>query len=205
VSEAAVDEAGARLSRPGVVVEPRKMWPSALANLGIELKGKIADGASEGRTVARLTDLGYGQALRELFRPGQPDGPVPLPLVKAVVEVLGDWRPAVDGIVFVESATRPTLTSDLADGLSRFLKVPVLGRFAIVDPSVEPGQGAMNSAQRVAAVGRRFRLEAEQLEGRSVLLVDDLVATGWTLTMAARAIRRAGATKVRPLALGSQA
>ena len=204
VSEAAVEEAGARLSRPGVVLEPRKMWPSALANLGVELKGKISDGAGEGRVVARLTDLGYGQALRELFRPDQPDGPVPVPLVRAVVEVLGDWRPTVDGIVLVESATRPTLTADFADGLSRYLKVPVLGRFAIVDPSVEPGQGAMNSAQRVAAVGRRFRLEADQLEGRSVLLVDDLVVTGWTLTLAARAVRRAGAAEVSPLALGSQ-
>ncbi|MCW2792551.1 MAG: ATP-dependent helicase, RecQ-like protein [Nocardioides sp.] len=208
VSAAAVEEAGARLSRPGVVVEPRKMWPSALDNLGIELKGKIADGAGEGRTVARLTDLGYGQALRELFRPGTPDGPVPVPLVRAVVEVLGDWRPSVDGIVYVESATRPTLTADLAEGLSRYLKVPVLGRYAIVDPSVAPRQGAANSAHRVAAVGRRFRLElgsGEGLDGQpGILLVDDLVVSGWTLTLAARALRRAGAREVLPLALASE-
>ena len=204
VSEAAVEEAGARLSRPGVVLEPRKMWPTALANLGVDLRGKIAEGASEGRAVARLTDLGYGQALRDLFRPGEADGPVPVPLVKAVVEVLGDWRPSVDGIVVVESATRPTLTADLADGLSRYLRVPVLGRYAIADPGVEPGQGAMNSAQRVAAVGRRFRLDADSLEGRSVLLVDDLVVSGWTMTLAARAARRAGAVDVLPLALATQ-
>ena len=204
VSEAAVEEAGARLSRPGVVIEPRKMWPTALGNLGVELRGKIADGASEGRAVARLTDLGYGQALRDLFRPGEPDGPVPVPLVKAVIEVLGDWRPTIEGIVVVESATRPTLTVDLADGLSRYLRVPVLGRYAIADPGVEPGQGAMNSAQRVAAVGRRFRLDSDPLEGRSVLLVDDLVVSGWTMTLAARAARQAGAAAVLPLALGTQ-
>jgi ATP-dependent DNA helicase RecQ len=205
VSTSAVEEAGARLSRPGVVVEPRKMWPTALANLGVDLRGKIGDGAAEGRAVARLTDLGHGQALRELFRPGAPDATVPVPLVKAVIEVLGDWRPTVDGIVVVESATRPTLTADLADGLSRFLRVPVLGRWAIVDPSVEPGRGAVNSAQRVAAVGRRFRLEApEDLAGRSVLLVDDLVVTGWTMTLAARAVRAAGAEQVLPLALALQ-
>jgi ATP-dependent DNA helicase RecQ len=209
VSAAAVEEAGARLSRPGVVLEPRKMWPTALANLGVDLRGKIAEGASEGRAVARLTDLGYGQALRDLFRPGEPDGPVPVPLVQAVIEVLGDWRPAVDGIVVVESATRTTLTADLAEGLSRYLRVPVVGRYAIADPSVEPGQGAMNSAQRVAAVGRRFRLDVpasddRPLEGRRVLLVDDLVATGWTMTLAARAVRRAGATEVLPLALALQ-
>jgi ATP-dependent DNA helicase RecQ len=37
-----------------------------------------------------------------------------------------------------------------------------------------------------------------------VLLVDDLVVTGWTLTLAARAVRSAGATEVLPLALGTQ-
>jgi ATP-dependent DNA helicase RecQ len=63
----------------------------------------------------------------------------------------------------------------------------------------------MNSAQRVAAVGRRFRLEADDLTGRRVLLVDDLVVTGWTLTLAARAVRRAGADAVLPLALALQA
>ncbi len=204
VSEAALAEAGARLARPGVVVEPRKMWPTALANLGVELKGKIADAASEGRAVARLTDLGYGQALRELFAPGQADGPVPIPLVQAVVEVLGDWRPEVDAIVVVESATRAQLTADLADGLSRYLKVPVVGRFEIVDPDVAPGQGAMNSAQRVAAVGRRYSLTGEVPAEARVLLVDDLVATGWTLTLAARAIRRAGASAVLPLVLATQ-
>jgi ATP-dependent DNA helicase RecQ len=35
-----------------------------------------------------------------------------------------------------------------------------------------------------------------------VLLVDDLVVTGWTMTIAARALREAGATEVLPLALG---
>ncbi|MEP9362872.1 DEAD/DEAH box helicase [Nocardioides sp. CN2-186] len=203
VSAAAVEEADARLSRPGVPIDPRKMWPSALANLGIDLKGKIAEAALEGRAVARLTDLGYGQALRELFAPGVEDGPVPVPLVRAVVEVLGDWRPPVDGIVVVESETRPLLTADLADGLSRYLRVPVLGRFAIVDPDVLPGQGTANSAQRVAAVGRRFTLQGEGLEGQRVLLVDDRVVTGWTLTLAARAVRAAGATEVRPLVLAA--
>jgi ATP-dependent DNA helicase RecQ len=177
------------------------MWPSALANLGVDLKGKIADPPAPGRAVARLTDLGHGQALRELFAPSTPDGPVPVPLVRAVIDVLGDWRPSVDAIVVVESATRPTLTADLADGLARFLKVPVAGRWAIADPDVVPGQGAMNSAQRVGAVGRRYRLEADDLTGRSVLLVDDLVVTGWTLTLAARAIRAAGAADVLPLTL----
>ncbi len=203
VSTQAQDAAHERLARPGVVVEPRKMWPTALTNLGIDLKGKIADPPSAGRAVARLTDLGYGQQLRDLFREGTPDGPVPVPLVKAVIEVLGDWKPRAEAIVFVESARRTTLTSDFADGLSRYLRIPVAGRFAIADPGVAPGQGAANSAQRVAAVLRRYRLEAD-LPAGPVLLLDDLVGTGWTLTVASRALREAGATDVLPLTLGTE-
>ena len=101
----------------------RPRWPTSASTS----RARSPRAPSEGRAVARLTDLGYGQALRELFAPATDDGPVPVPLVKAVIEVLGDWRPPVDGIVVVESATRPTLTADLADGLSRYLEVPVVG------------------------------------------------------------------------------
>ncbi|MCW2808839.1 MAG: ATP-dependent helicase RecQ [Marmoricola sp.] len=207
VSEAALAEAGERLRRPGVTLAPRKMWPSALANLGIELKGRIDKGAEPGRAVGRLTDLGHGQALRALLRPGADDGPVPRPLVDAVLEVLGDWHPEwaarPTGVAYVESARRPQLVRDLADGLARYLHLPLVARWQIVDPDVAPGQGVANSAQRVAAVGRRFDLAIDQpLDGGPVLLVDDLMGTGWTLTMAARALRAAGASAVLPLTLG---
>jgi ATP-dependent DNA helicase RecQ len=217
VSQAAIEEAGARLARPGVVIEPRKMWPQALPNLGIDLRGKIADAAEPGRAIARLTDLGHGQALRELFRPPAAGGSaleepglapsqaspvaVPVPLVRAVVEILGDWQPQVDVIVAVESATRPALVQDLASGLSRYLQRPVVGTFALVDPRVPPGAGAVNSAQRVATVSRRSALRADVPAGARVLLVDDRVVTGWTMTLAARALRQAGASAVLPLTL----
>ncbi|RYB89266.1 DEAD/DEAH box helicase [Nocardioides glacieisoli] len=208
VSEASVAEAGERLARPGVVVEPRKMWPTALANLGLDLKGKIAEGAEPGRAVARLTDLGHGQALRALFREDTPDGPVPPALAQAVMEVMKDWAPEwasrPDAIVVVESATRPTLTRDLADGLARVMQVPVVGTWAIRDHSVPPRAGQTNSAQRVAATRRRGGLDAEVPAGATVLLVDDQVATGWTLTVAAAAIREAGASAVLPLVLATQ-
>jgi ATP-dependent DNA helicase RecQ len=206
VSGAALEEAGQRLRRPGVPIAPRKMWPSALTNLGIDLKGKIAEGAEPGRAVGRLTDLGHGQALRALFRPDAEDAPVPGALVDAVLEVLRDWHPdwpaRPTGVAYVESARRPRLTRDLADGLARYLRLPLVARWEIVHPDVPPGRGSANSAQRVAAVGRRSSLAVDQpLDGGPVLLVDDLVATGWTMTLAARALRDAGASAVLPLAL----
>ncbi len=209
VSSDAVDAAADRLARPGVVIEPRKLWPTGLAAAGVDLSGRIKPPAEEGRAIARLTDLGHGQALRALFRSTGPDGggvdgPVPDGLARAMVAMLGDWRPAVDAIVVSESVTRPTLVADLAQGLSRFLGCPVVGLWAVADPSVPPGRGATNSAQRVSAVSRRCRLDLDAsgaVRDRRVLLVDDLLVTGWSLTLGAHALHAAGASAVVPLAL----
>ncbi len=63
-----------------------------------------------------------------------------------------------------------------------------------------------NSAQRVRALHGAFTVPDElaaalgRLDG-PVLLVDDLVDSGWTVTMVARELRRAGAPDVLPLAL----
>ncbi|MGO4254989.1 RecQ family ATP-dependent DNA helicase [Marmoricola sp. RAF53] len=205
ISATAVAQAGDRLARPGVVVDPRKMWPTALANLGINLKGKISAGAEEGRVVARLTDLGLGQALRDVFRPGTPDQEVPAAIVQGVIATLGDWQPRPDGIVGFASATRPLLVDSLVAGLSRYLQIPVLGRIEIRDPGVFPGQGATNSAQRIAAVSRRAALDAPDVTGKRVLLVDDLIVSGWSMTLAAYWLREAGAEAVLPLGLASEA
>ena len=184
------------------------MWPTSLANLGLDLRGKIGEGAETGRAVARLTDLGHGQALRALFREDTPDGPVPPALARAVMDVMKTWSPEwttrPDAIVVVESVTRPNLTRDLADSLSRIMQISVVGTWAVVDDTVPPRAGQANSAQRVSAVGRRCGLRADVPPGATVLLVDDLVETGWSVTLAAVALREAGASGVLPLWLGSR-
>ncbi|GAB4008705.1 DEAD/DEAH box helicase [Nocardioides ultimimeridianus] len=206
ISAAAVSEAAERIARPGVPVEPRKLWPTGLSAIGLSLSGRINPPLEEGRAIARLTDLGHGGSLRALFA-GE-DGPVPDHLARAMVTMLQDWRPRVDAIVAVESERRAQLVADLVSGLSRFLQVPVVGRFAIVDPEVPPEKGATNSAQRVAAVRRRSALRLEEgvdLAGRRVLLVDDRVGTGWTLTIAGVELHQAGAGGVVPLTLAVSA
>jgi ATP-dependent DNA helicase RecQ len=205
VSAEAIDQAADRLARPGVPIEPRKLWPTGLSAIGISRSGKIKQPADEGRAIARLTDLGHGGALRALFAVDAADGPVPDGLARAMVAMLRDWQPQVDAIVVAESERKPQLVADLASGLSRFLQVPVVGRWAVVDLSVGPDRGATNSAQRVAAVSRRCALQLDDpaaVEGRRVLLVDDRLVTGWSLTLAADALHAAGAAAVVPLTLG---
>ena len=209
LSEDSLHAATERLHRPGVTIAPRRMWPTGLAGLGIDLSGRPASPAAEGRAIARLTDLGYGQQLRRLLAPDAVDGPVPPDLVEALMTVMRDWAGAWEqrptGVARVASTRRPRLVADLADGLARTMRLPVVATWEVADPGVPPEAGAANSAQRVAAVLRRHRLEVpQQLDGGPVLLVDDLVATGWSLTLAAHALTRAGAGQVLPVALAVQ-
>ena len=211
-AEQTVAAANDKLRRPGVTVDPRRLWPAAMAGLGVELKGKIAaaEQAEPGRAVARFTDLGYGQRIRALLTAdaeAEPD--LPADLVAAAVEVLAAWawdeRPTA--VVHVGSYDRPmTVAAALASKISAIGWLPDLGGVAHRRPS---GTQRSNSAQRLRAVHDAYALPDElaaQLanghRGEPILLVDDYTATGWTLTVVARLLRQAGAASVYPLVLG---
>jgi ATP-dependent DNA helicase RecQ len=208
VSAAFLDTAREHLGRPGVEVEPRKMWPTGAAALGIPVSGKIAarEAAEPGRALGRLSDLGWGGRLRELLR--APDGEVPDDVFAGVVKVLAGWEWAVRpaGVVAVGSRTRPRLVGSLAQRLARVGRLPHLGELTRVGGGPPRAAADSNSVQRLAAVHDGFDLSAElaaacaDLAG-PVLLVDDWVATGWTMAVVARQLRGAGAPAVLPLAL----
>ncbi|WP_308113865.1 RecQ family ATP-dependent DNA helicase [Kineosporia corallincola] len=210
VAESDVETAGQALDRPGVTVEARRQWPNGMAELGVPLKGRIppAEQAASGRAVAGVTDLGWGEQLRALFQPDTPDGEVPVPLRHAIVAVLDHWDiPEQPGcIVVIESLSRPHLVRHLAEGMSKYLRLPLAARL-VPDPASTPHEGTANSAQRVRAVADRYTLvpegDAPGVEGQAVLLIDDRTVTGWTMTVAARQLRLAGATAVYPLVLAT--
>ena len=86
------------------------------------------------------------------------------------------------------------------------LDVPIVGAVT-AHPDRPATSHDVNSAQRLAAVWRRLELDlapaaAAGLPGRTVLLVDDYADSGWTLTVAARLLRLAGAVRVVPFVLG---
>jgi ATP-dependent DNA helicase RecQ len=60
-----------------------------------------------------------------------------------------------------------------------------------------------NSAQRLAAVWSAVGEPQFAVPPGPVLLVDDVIDTGWTMTVAARILRRAGASAVLPFALAA--
>ncbi|WP_306930584.1 RecQ family ATP-dependent DNA helicase [Streptomyces luteogriseus] len=222
-SEEALDAARVDLGRAGVEVEPRRMWPTGLPAIGVDLKGRIPAGeqAASGRALGRLSDIGWGNRLRPMLAPQAPDGPVPDDVAKAVVDVLADWakgpggwapgapeggpRPA--GVVTVASRTRPQLINSLGARIAEIGRLPLLGAVEYAGDAY-PGSRS-NSAQRLKALDGALAvppaLASALAEAQGpVLLVDDYTETGWTLAVAARMLRRSGAQGVLPLVLAVQ-
>jgi ATP-dependent DNA helicase RecQ len=204
-----------RLLRPGAEITPRRMWPTGLAQLGIDVAGKIGPAlcAEPGRALGRMTDLGWGPRLRAILADDAPDGPVPDDLVAAVVTVLAawDWAQRPRGVATLPSRTRPGLVESLGRRIAEIGRLPYLGGLAYAG-AARPGQGGparqYNSAQRLRALWDAFTIPDALSDGLAglggpVLLVDDRVETGWTMTVAAKLLREAGTTAVLPLALAA--
>jgi ATP-dependent DNA helicase RecQ len=228
VGEADTAAARDRLLRPGVEVPPRRMWPSGMKDLGIDVSGKIAPelSAEPGRALGRFTDLGWGPRLRALLgtdpaTPGgrRADNPVPEDIVDAAVKVLAAWdwaaRPAA--IVALPSRSRPQLIDSLALRIAEIGRLRYLGALAYArdwcpsasEPSTaEPSTAAHqnNSAQRLRALWAKLTVpdvlhHAVAQLGGPILLVDDRIETGWTMTVAAKLLRETGAPAVLPFAI----
>jgi ATP-dependent DNA helicase RecQ len=220
IEASASESANQTLSRAGVALEPRLQWPSGMDRLGVPVKGKIKpdESLAEGRVLARLTDLGWGGALREIFAAGAPDRNIDPALLQACVQVLREWA-APDGrgrawssagrpvaIVSMPSRSKPVLVESLARGISEIGRIPYLGPLELQHGGPSGGRGG-NSAYRLAGVWDRIvagpgtAAALAEARGGTVMLIDDLVDSRWTMTVAGRALRQAGAGAVLPLAL----
>jgi ATP-dependent DNA helicase RecQ len=209
VQAEAASTAASALDRVGVALEPRAQWPTGADRLGVNAKGRIDPGERvlPGRSLARLTDLGWGNTLRDIFAPNTPDAPASPALLAACVRVLAEWgwaeRPV--GVVAMPSRSHPLLVASVAAELSRVGRLPQLGTLSPVGAG-PTGETGGNSAYRLSSVWGAFEVGPEltaALAGATgpVLLVDDLGDSRWTLTVAGRLLRRAGAPGVLPFTL----
>ena len=187
-----VAEAVAFLRRSSLPVEPRRQWPP----------GKRIDPehrAQPGRVLCVWNDAGWGQSVS---RGKLQDGRFSNELVGACAALVREWRPDPPPawVAAVPSLRHPDLVPDFARRLADALDLP----FSVVltKTGSRPEQKTMENSDRQArnVVGSLAVAEDAILTG-PVLLVDDVVDSRWTFTVAAWELRRRGCGPVWPLAL----
>ena len=200
VDETLVREAAAFLRRTSLPFEPRKRWPDGgMPRYG--LRGMIDTGlqARPGRALCVWGDAGWGGLVRQgKLR----DGRFADDLVDACARMLAQWnpRPAPAWVGCVPSLRHPDLVPDFAQRLAAVLGLPF--HPVIVRTEDRPEQRTMaNSTQQARNVDGSLGLGGARVPDGQVLLVDDLVDSRWTLTVAAWLLRRAGSGPVWPMAL----
>lgn len=116
-------------------------------------------------------------------------------------EVLPTTRPVFDVIVpvplhrfkLVERGYNQTAL--LAEGLSRRTGIPI-DRFGLKKVRRTPPQSTLQREKREHSLRGAFRAKAGNFEDRRILMVDDVMTTGATLSECARVLKAAGAVRV---------
>lgn len=200
-----------------VIVPPRKQWPSGLG----EPKGRIAADRQPrpGRALARLGDGGWGPVIERLVSRAdagtEPTVELNDDLLWAIAGILKrwDWQARPTWICPMPSRRRRAVIDAVADGLGELGRLPVhraltAGSGPRASPDAFQADQA-NSAHQVVNVWHRLVVdpaalpEAGVLAG-PVLLIDDEIASRWTVTVAAWRLTEAGSGPVLPLALRSR-
>ncbi len=197
---ALVREAVAFLRRTSLPIEPRKQWPAG----GMpqhRLSGRIATNlqAQPGKALCIWGDAGWGGLVRQ----GKyHNGRFADDLVTACVSMIHEWnpQPVPTWVTCVPSLRRPDLVPDFACRLATALG---LAFHTVIDKTDNrPEQKTMaNSTQQARNIDGSLAICVQSLFNDPVLLVDDMVDSRWTLTIAAWLLRSHGSGEVFPLAL----
>ena len=200
VDTALVRDAVAFLRRISLPIEPRKRWPDGGLPL-YGLKGSIPPAlqAQPGRALCIWGDAGWGGLVRQgKYQDRRFAGE----LVEACERLVREWnpRPAPAWVACIPSLRHPDLVPDFARRLAAALDLPFVG--ALEKIADRPEQKTMaNSTQQARNLDGSMAICDQPVPAASVLLVDDMVDSRWTLTVAAWLLRSHGSAEVFPLAL----
>ena len=170
----------------------------------MNVSGNIAEAfrAQPGRILCIWNDAGWGSLVRQ----GKSrDGQFADQLVEACAAMVRSWapQPAPAWVTCIPSRRHPNLVPDFARRLAVALNLPFRPVLEKMDD--RPAQKDMaNSSQQARNVDGALAVR-EQVPTGPVLLIDDMVDSKWTLTIAAYLLTSNGSVPVYPLALASTA
>lgn len=196
------NRAGLFLRRSYQPLPPRKHWPASNMFTQSPLSGyRIPQEqlAEEGRALSLWRDAGWGQLVAHgKYQTNR----FADELVAACVEMLQAWSldPVPRWVTCIPSLNHPELVPDFAARLATALGLPFV-------PCIEKARANSqqkfmeNSYQQVRNLDGAFNINLEPKDYQPCLLVDDMIDSGWTFTVASALLRQVGCTKVYPMAL----
>lgn len=156
--------------------------------------------AAEGRVLSRWGDSGWGGWVKD----DKHSGHFRDELVEAIAQMYENrWQPAPapQWVTCVPSRNHPSLVPDLAHRLAGRLQLPFVDAIHKVRDN-ESQKNQQNRFHQCSNLDGAFDL-IDDIPATAVLLVDDVIDSGWTLTVLAALLRKAGSGPVYPVALAS--
>ncbi len=198
VSHELVIQAENFLKGISILIQPRKRWPFGLFP---EQKRVIPPELQNcpGRSLCYYGDAGWGK----LVRSGKySDGRFADELVEASLQLIQQqWipNPFPTWLTAIPSRRHPTLVSDFANRLASKLGIPFL---PVLVRTGEPSEQKtmQNSTMQALNVLGTLSIEG-RVPSEPVLLVDDIIDSGWTMTIAGYILRSHGSGEVYPFTL----
>lgn len=180
-----------------ITIEPRRKW---MGDTVFSESTKMGHVNEQGLALAYYGGEGWGKLVRD----GKyHDGAFSDELVEAAAALIerewGELLRQRPWLTFVPSLRHPRLVPDYAARLAKRLNLPCIE--AVRCTVAVPEQKTMqNSYQQLANIQQAFALLPFAERG-PVILVDDMLDSGWTMTVIGWLLREHGASAVYPFAL----
>uniref|UniRef100_UPI00345915BD RecQ family ATP-dependent DNA helicase n=1 Tax=uncultured Thiohalocapsa sp. TaxID=768990 RepID=UPI00345915BD len=194
-------EAARFLRHAEIVFKPKKQVAAgAFQEYGFRGNFPKNSQAEEGRILSRWGDAAWGGLVADDKHAGHFRDA----LVDAMAEMIRDrWRPypGPQWVTCVPSNNHPNLVPDFARRLADRLGFPFVDAIRKVRDNA-PQKMQRNRFHQCRNLDGVFDV-AQEMPSSPVLLVDDVIDSGWTVTVLAALLLRAGSGPVFPIALAS--
>ncbi len=198
VSQDLVLEAENYLKGAQVIIQPRKKWPTGLfPDQKQTIPAEYLN--APGRALCYYGDAGWGKKVRggKYIHDHFDDELVETAV--HLIQILWQPDPFPAWVTAIPSNRRPNLVPDFAIRLAEKLQIPYSP--VLIRTGNAPEQKTMqNSAMQARNVIGTLAVKSPIPHGH-VLLVDDMIDSGWTLTMAGYLLRKNGSGIVYPFTL----